>query len=78
MFKLHPKASSSPSPRRPSFGQAGLRQAPRNCVFSVTRPGDFEVIKPWDWGCCFFLHEHRSFCFGKRGEQRLMMDGSEL
>ena len=46
--------------------------------FSVTRPGDFEVIKPWDWGCCFFLHEHRSFCFGKRGEQRLMMDGSEL
>ena len=27
--------------------------APRNFVFSVTRPGDFEVIKPWD---CLVAH----------------------
>jgi len=54
MFKLHPKASSSPSPRRPSFGQAGLRQAPRNCVFFSNKTWWFWSYQTLGLGMFFF------------------------
>ena len=55
MFKLHPKASSSPSPRRPSFGQAGLRQAPRNCVFFSNKTWWFWSYQTLGLGMLFFF-----------------------